>query len=190
MRIKHSKLVATLLVALVAAPVTVCADALDDASVRLFNVQKSMAEKKNNSHAQFYLAQMYELGLGTREDPAQARSWYERAAAGGHPMAQRQLREMDRHEKEAALERQRAAEQVKAAVAAPLELPKTAPAPLPPAAEVARPRAVPVPVATPEAKTHEQERREAEAKARAERKRAVEAFLRKQLANPRQEVFE
>ena len=179
---KHYQFVVTLCavaLAIIAGPLAARADSLDDASVRLFNVQKNMAEKNNDSQAQFHLAQMYELGLGTPEDPVQARAWYQRAAASGHPMAERQLREMDR---------QHDTEQTSAAALAPPKPPNFFPDKQPVTAATIRPQAT-SPIA-PEARTPEQERRNAEAKARAERKRAAEALLRQMLAKPHRELFE
>jgi TPR repeat protein len=120
-------------------------------SVRLFLMQKALAEQKGDVQAQYYLAQMYENGLGTPEDMDQARLWYERAAAKGHPMATRQLQELARARQEGDAAQQRAAEAARAT------------------AEVAR---------------------RAKDKARAERKRAVEEYLRRQLAHPVGEPFE
>jgi TPR repeat protein len=154
----------------------------NDMSARLFTMQKALAEQKGDVQAQYYLAQMYEHGLGTSEDLEQARLWYERAAAKGHPMAKRQLQELDRARQEANAEQQRAAEAARAAFAAP----HAAPGPQ-----------VPVPAPTPQATADaDKARQEAEAarrakdKARAERKRAVEEYLRRQLAHPVGEPFE
>lgn len=45
--------------------------------------------------AQYQLAQRYELGIdGLRKDPQTALLWYQRAAAGGHPIAKKALEEM------------------------------------------------------------------------------------------------
>lgn len=162
----------------------------DDTSVRLFNMQKSLAEKKGDAQSQYYLAQMYEYGLGTDEDPRQARLWYERAAAKGHPVAKRQLTELTRAEHAAAEEQRRAAEQLKAATLAPPERPEPAPVAAPRAAEPVRAVAPPPRVPSVDAHAAEQARRQEAERLRAERKRQVQAMLRERLANPTPEPFE
>lgn len=156
----------------------------NDMSVRLFMVQKALAEKNGDVQAQYYLAQMYENGLGTPEDMDQARLWYERAAAKGHPMAKRQLQELARAKQEADAERQRAAGAAKAGFATP----RAAPDPQAPAA--APVAAVDADKTRSEAEAAAEAARRAKDKARAERKRAVEEYLRRQLAHPVGEPFE
>jgi TPR repeat protein len=154
----------------------------NDMSVRLFMMQKTLAEKKGDVQAQYYLAQMYENGLGTPEDMDQARLWYERAAAKGHPMAKRQLQELARAQQEAEAERQRAAGAAKAGFATPRA-----------AADPQAPAAASVAAGDADKAPREAEAeaaRRAKDKARAERKRAVEEYLRRQLAHPVGEPFE
>lgn len=83
---------------------------LDDTSVKLFNMQKAAAERDSSPQAQYYLAQMYEHGLGTEEDMNKAREFYQKAADKGLTVAKLQLKEIERAEKDAQLDRQRAAE--------------------------------------------------------------------------------
>lgn len=71
---------------------TTWAQASDDVSVRLFNAQESLAAR-GDAQAQYYLAEMYEQGLGTAANPQQALEWYRKAAAQGHAMSQRKLKE-------------------------------------------------------------------------------------------------
>lgn len=63
---------------------------LDDADVRLFKAQLAMAEK-GDSRAQYYLGEMHEQGLGTKQDADEAFKWYTKAAEQGDPMAKRKL---------------------------------------------------------------------------------------------------
>jgi TPR repeat protein len=160
-----------------------CARAADsnDTSVRLFTMQKALAEQKGDVQAQYYLAQMYEHGLGTPEDMEQARLWYERAAAKGHPMAKRQLQELARAKQETDAEQQRAAEPAKGAVAPPRAAP---------GAQAAPQATLDADKALRESEAAADTARRAKAKARAERKRAVEEYLRRQLAQPVGEPFE
>ena len=63
---------------------------LDDADERLFQVQLAMAEQ-GNTRAQYYLGEMHEQGLGTKQDVDEAFKWYTKAAEQGDPLAQRKL---------------------------------------------------------------------------------------------------
>lgn len=63
---------------------------LDDADERLFRVQLAMAEK-GDGRAQYYLGEMHEQGLGTRQDLGEAFKWYEKAAEHGDAWAKRKL---------------------------------------------------------------------------------------------------
>ncbi len=159
----------------------------DDMSVRLFLMQKALAEQKGDVQAQYYLAQMYEHGLGTPEDAEQARLWYERAATKGHPMAKRQLQELARAKQEAAS--RPAVEPAKAAVAPAHAAPppQVAPQTQTPAAPRA---AVNADQTRPDTEPAAEAARLAREKARAERKRAVAEYIRRQLANPVGDPFE
>ncbi len=63
---------------------------LEDADARLFRAQLAIAEK-GNGRAQYYLGEMHEQGLGTRQDVVEAFKWYARAAEQGDPLAKRKL---------------------------------------------------------------------------------------------------
>lgn len=63
---------------------------LDDADERLFKVQLAMAEK-GDTRAQYYLGEMHEQGLGTKQNIDEAFKWYTKAAEQGDPMAKRKL---------------------------------------------------------------------------------------------------
>ncbi len=60
----------------------------------LFGYQQKMANL-GNAEAQFKLAEMYEQGSGVAADRAQARHWYQQAAAQGYPPAQQRLAQLD-----------------------------------------------------------------------------------------------
>lgn len=49
----------------------------------VFQYQSKLASK-GNAQAQYYLAQMYEEGRGTKADPEMARHWYELARQNGY----------------------------------------------------------------------------------------------------------
>lgn len=89
--------------------VSAVAAELDDISVKLFKMQKAATERDPSPQAQYYLAQMYENGLGTQEDTAKARELYQSAANKGLAVAKLQLKELERAEHEEQVERERAA---------------------------------------------------------------------------------
>ncbi|MDH5785780.1 MAG: hypothetical protein OEZ16_09270 [Chromatiales bacterium] len=73
------------LVALLAmSPVWVFASQADslDLERSVFEFQSKLANQ-GNAAAQYYLAQMYGEGRGTRADPALAEHWYEKAKLNG-----------------------------------------------------------------------------------------------------------
>lgn len=63
---------------------------LDDADERLFKVQLAMAEK-GDTRAQYFLGEMHEQGLGTKQDVDEAFKWYTKAAEQGDTLALRKL---------------------------------------------------------------------------------------------------
>jgi TPR repeat protein len=63
---------------------------LDDADERLFKVQLAMAEK-GDTRAQYFLGEMHEQGLGTKQDVDEAFKWYAKAAEHGDTLALRKL---------------------------------------------------------------------------------------------------
>jgi TPR repeat protein len=63
---------------------------LEDADERLFKVQLAMAEK-GDTRAQYYLGEMHEQGLGTRQNVDEAFKWYSKAAEQGDSLALRKL---------------------------------------------------------------------------------------------------
>ena len=63
---------------------------LEDADTRLFQVQLAMAEQCK-PRAQYYLGEMHEQGLGTKQDVDEAFKWYAKAADQGDAMAKRKM---------------------------------------------------------------------------------------------------
>ncbi|MCR4302286.1 MAG: SEL1-like repeat protein, partial [Sulfuricaulis sp.] len=63
---------------------------IDDADERLFRVQLAIA-MKGNPRAEYYLGEMHEQGLGTKQNADEAFKWYAKAAEKGDPLAQRKL---------------------------------------------------------------------------------------------------
>ena len=142
---------------------------LDDVSVRLFKMQQARAERERTAQAQYYLAQMYDFGLGTPEDNEKAREWYKRAADQGLTVAKLQLQELERSEQEEKVDLQRAAGRAKAGAQAPNT-----------AAQSGGQSAASVAVVDDAA--GEAARRATREKARAERKRRAMEVLRKPTA--------
>jgi TPR repeat protein len=95
---------------LLIAGVPVKAAGLDDADERLFRVQLAMAEK-GDVRAQYYLGEMHEQGLGTRQNLGEAFKWYEKAAEKGDAWAKRKL--VHRTEIEASAKKDQAVENLK-----------------------------------------------------------------------------
>jgi TPR repeat protein len=87
---------------------------LDDADERLFRVQLAMAEK-GDVRAQYYLGEMHEQGLGTRQNLGEAFKWYEKAAEKGDAWAKRKL--VHRAEIESSAKKDQAVENLKTAPA-------------------------------------------------------------------------
>jgi len=87
---------------------------LDDADEGLFRVQLAMAEK-GDVRAQYYVAEMHEQGLGTRQNLGEAFKWYEKAAEKGDAWAKRKL--VHRAEIESSAKKDQAVENLKTAPA-------------------------------------------------------------------------
>jgi TPR repeat protein len=86
----------------------------EDTDVQLFKVQLAVA-KKGNPRAQYYLGEMHEQGLGTKQDVDEAFKWYNKAAEKGDPLAQRKL--ALREEIVTEIKKEQEAERVKAITA-------------------------------------------------------------------------
>lgn len=148
---------------------------VDDADERLFKVQSAMAQK-GNTRAQYYLGEMHEQGLGTKQDIDEAFKWYTKAAEQGDPMAKRKL--AHRHEILEEIKKERE-----------IILP---PAPTPPAAPARKTGAKnkePVAQATL-AKSEPPAPDPAKALAEREKRRAaIRAMIMERMRNPTGELF-
>ena len=154
---------------------------LDDADERLFKVQMTMAEK-GNTRAQYYLGEMHEQGLGTKQNVDEAFKWYAKAAEQGDPLAQRKI--AHREEIISEIKQEQEAEKVKPA--------KTTVIPVIPAKPAKTPKAGPEkPVAV--AQNDQAREEEARLKAAAEREKrraAVRKMILERIRNPAGELFE
>ena len=79
----------------------------DDVESRLFKVQLFLA-KSGDPAGQYYLAEMYEKGLGTPQDMQQALMWYKKSAELGNPKAEEKLVNWDKSQENARKAKERA----------------------------------------------------------------------------------
>lgn len=160
---------------------------LEDADVRLFKVQLTMAEK-GDSRAQYFLGEMHEQGLGTKQDVEEAFKWYAKAAEQGDPWAKRKL--ANRKEIMDEIKQQQDADNLgnADAAAAPESAAKPASgaAPAKPATRTAPARAA-TDARADLAQKKEQERIRAE---REKRRAMVRAMVLERMRNPVGELFE
>jgi hypothetical protein len=172
------------------------AAAPDDPDQRLFRVQMSMAQK-GDAFAQYYLGEMFEQGLGTKQNLSEAFTWYEKSAAQQNRLAQMKLAKRKEIEEEAAREQAALEEAARAATtpppapvkappaaAAPAKAPVAAAAPAKPAADAAAVEIMKQQLlakAQAEAKEKEKEK---------ERKRAAIRALILKMSQDAHEVFE
>jgi TPR repeat protein len=153
---------------------------LDDADERLFKVQLAMAEK-GESRAQYYLGEMHEQGLGTRQDVDEAFKWYAKAAEQGDSLALRKLA----HRKEIITEIKQEQEAEKLGSSAPPAVPENSGK----ASKSAAP-SKPVTVArTDQARQQEQDRIKKAAE-REKRRAMVRAMVLERMRNPVGGLFE
>lgn len=119
------KLIALVLIASVGGTVQAAQD--NEAYERLFQAQLAIAQT-GDSKGMYYLAEMYDNGLGTEPDHDKAIEWYTKAAQQGNPLAKRRLAEETKSqqvakvhvdsEREAERARRRAAEEAERAAKA------------------------------------------------------------------------
>ncbi|GAB4507133.1 MAG: hypothetical protein Tsb0026_01420 [Sulfuricaulis sp.] len=148
---------------------------LDDADERLFKVQLVMAEK-GDTRAQYYLGEMHEQGLGTRQNVDEAFKWYAKAAEQGDPMARRKLA----HRQEIVSEIRKEQE---------TEKPKSpGTAVIPAKSSDMASRSTPVTVAQTDQARREEEK--IKAVEREKRRAAVRAMILERMRNPVGELFE
>jgi len=176
------------LVLAAATPTSLADNLLDDADLRLFQVQKMMAAKGDPA-AQYYLGEMFENGLGTTIDIKQAFEQYEKSAAKGNRLAKRKLEHRQQIEEDAA--RAAAAEKSQheqGTRRAPVP-PKPAATPKP--AEAPQPAAAPKPAEKPKIVTEAPKTKTAkELAAETARREKLRAQLRDRIKNPIPEPFE
>ena len=90
------------------------ADDTDTASVKLFKVQQYLA-KSGDAAGQYYLAEMYEKGLGTPQNLDQALIWYKKSAELGNTKAEEKLANWEKNQENALKIKERADFDAKAA---------------------------------------------------------------------------
>lgn len=122
-----TKPILSLLFALIVGTWTSSILAAEDPYERLFQAQLAIAEK-GDAQGMYYLGEMYDHGLGTKEDRTKAVQWYTKAAQQGNPLAKKRLDEEAKHsqlarvrtdsEKEAEVAKKRAAEEAQKAARA------------------------------------------------------------------------
>ena len=158
--------------------VPAAAGGLDDADERLYQAQLALAEK-GDPRAQYFLGEMHEHGLGTKQDAGEAFRWYAKAAESGDVLAKRKLSMRKEIESEIKTE----------------ENLETAPSPPPPPAVTEKKRNTPSPTATVTAKAKNTQTAEAETKheqalAREKRRTAVRAMILDRIRHPIGDPFE
>lgn len=156
------------------------AGALDDADERLYQAQLALAQK-GDPRAEYFLGEMHEHGLGTKQDAAEAFKWYAKAAESGDVLAKRKL--SLRKEIETEIKTEQAAE--------------TASPPPPPATVTEKKRGTALPAASVTARAKDTQAAEAEAKhqqalqaARDKRRAAVRAMILDRIRHPIGDPFE
>ena len=166
-------------------PCDVRAQEPDAVQERLFKVQLFLA-KGGDPEGQYYLAEMYEKGLGTPQDMKEALSWYKKSADLGNSKAMEKVANWEKNQVEArkAIERAeaeaRAADIAKEKQLKEKQLAETA------AAKAAQARAEAAKAA--EAKARQQAEAEAAAKARARQLAEAEAAKAAEMAKARQQA--
>ncbi|HYA37215.1 MAG TPA: hypothetical protein VEI74_02925 [Candidatus Methylomirabilis sp.] len=150
------------------------AGGLDDADERLYQVELSLAQK-GDPRAQYFLGEMHEQGLGTKQDPEEAYKWYARAAEAGDVLAKRKL--SMRKEIETEVRSEKALETAAPAHATPAEKPGLA------ATQTAK-------AGDPQATEAEAKRQQALKAARDKRRAAVRAMVLDRMRHPIGEPFE
>lgn len=118
----------------------------DDIQVRIFNTYLEQATA-GDTNSQFIVASRYESGKGTARDIDKAYEWYEKAAAKGHPLAQRKVEERQGAKSPASTSDSIADKLAAAAAAESRSAPKAAPKPAPAPVRAAAPKPEPVVVA-------------------------------------------
>jgi TPR repeat protein len=152
---------------------------LDDADERLFRVQLTMAQK-GDVRAQYYLGEMHEQGLGTKQNIAEAFKWYAKAAEKGDVRAKRKLEH--RAEIEANAKKDQTLENLKTA---PATLGKKAPD-----NSATNGGATTTPDVMAKASAADIEAERIKAAEKEKRRAAVRAIIQERLRHPVGELFE
>jgi len=163
--------------------VPAAAGGLDDADERLYQAQLALAEK-GDPRAQYFLGEMHEHGLGTKQDAGEAFKWYAKAAESGDVLAKRKL--SMRKEIETEIKIEETLEQ------APSPLPSPA-LPSPAVTEKKRNATRPPATTTATAKNTQTVKAEAtrqQALAREKRRAAVRAMILDRIRHPIGDPFE
>jgi len=155
---------------------------LDDVDERLYRAQLSLAEK-GSSRAQYYLGEMHEQGLGTRQDADEAFKWYAKAADQGDPLAKRKL--ALRQEIIAEIKKEQEAEKLKS-----LKPTETVAVPAAPDHAQKSPKHSAPAVTVTQADQAQQEQDRIKAVEREKRRAAVRAMILDRIRNPVGEAFE
>jgi len=158
--------------------VPAAAGGLDDADERLYQAQLALAEK-GDPRAQYFLGEMHEHGLGTKQDAGEAFKWYAKAAESGDVLAKRKLSMRKEIETEIKIE----------------ETLEQAPSPLPSPAVTEKKRNATRPPATTTAtakntQTVKAEATRQQALAREKRRAAVRAMILDRIRHPIGDPFE
>jgi TPR repeat protein len=158
--------------------VPAAAGGIDDADERLYQAQLALAQK-GDPRAEYFLGEMHEHGLGTKQDAEEAFKWYAKAAESGDVLAKRKLSMRKEIETEIKTEKE-------------LET-----APPPPPAVTEKKRNTQPSAATVTAKAKDTQAAEAEAKrqqalqaARDKRRAAVRAMILDRIRHPIGDPFE
>lgn len=151
---------------------------LDDADERLFKAQLAMAEK-GGTRAQYYLGEMHEQGLGTKQDVDEAFEWYAKAANQGDSMAKRKI--ALRQEIISEIRKEQEAEKLKSS--------RTAVIPAKSGAK-SRDSVSAAPVTIAQADQAQQAQDSIKAAEREKRRAAVRAIILNRIRNPVGELFE
>lgn len=151
---------------------------IEDADERLFKLQLAMAEN-GNSRAQYYLGEMHENGLGTKQDVDEAFKWYVKAADQGDALAKRKI----------ALRREINSEMQKEQEAEKMKTPRTTVFSGKPD-NASRKNSFSTPVSVAQTDHARQTEDSVKAAEKAKRRAAVRAMILDRIRNPAGELFE
>ncbi len=161
-------------------PLIIHAQEPDPVQERLFKVQLFLA-KGGDPEGQYYLAEMYEKGLGTPQDMKEALNWYKKSADLGNNKAIEKVTSWEKNQTEARKAKERSEAEARAAdIAKEKQLAETA-------TKAAQAR-VDTAKAAEMAKARQQAEAEAAAKAKAKQLAEMEAAKAAEMAKARQQA--